>query len=73
VADGAGVPTEEGAGVGPTVGCGVLVWDGLLVGVTRAVGLGVVADGDVGAVVGEAARCALARESVAACGGLNCR
>jgi hypothetical protein len=46
--------------------------DGLLVGVTRAVGLGVVAGGDVGATVGEAPRCTLAWESVACCG-LNCR
>jgi hypothetical protein len=71
VGDGAGVPAEEGEGVGTTVGCGVLVVDGLLVGVTRAVGLGVVARCDVGTAVGEAARCPRARESVAACCGLN--
>jgi hypothetical protein len=74
VGDGAGVPAEEeGDGVGATVGCGVLVLDGLLAGVTRAVGLGVVAGGDVGTAVGEALRCTRAGESVVACCGLNCR
>ena len=73
VGDGAGVPTEEGDGFGATLGCGVLVFDGLLAGVTRAVGLGVVARGDVGTAVGEAACCTRAGESVAACCGLNCR
>jgi len=51
----------------------VLLLDGLLVGVARAVGLAVVAGRDVGAAVGEAARCARAGASVAACCGLNCR
>jgi hypothetical protein len=67
------VPAEEGDGVGTTDGCGELVLDGLLVGVTRAVGLGVVGDGDAGTTVGETACCARAGESVAACCGLNCR
>jgi hypothetical protein len=71
--DGAGVPAEGAEEVGATVGCGVLVLDGLLLGVTRAVGLGVVAGVDVGTAVGEAAGCALAGESVAACCGLNSR
>jgi hypothetical protein len=67
------VPAEEGDGVGTKEGCGVLLLDGLLVGVARAVGLAVVAGRDVGAAVGEAARCARAGESVAACCGLNCK
>ena len=72
MAEGAGVPVGEGEGVGPTVGFGAAVFDGLLVGVTRAVGLGVLAGGEVGATVWEPARCARAGESVACCG-RNCR
>lgn len=57
MADGAGVTTEDGDVAG-TVGCGVPVLGAGLVGVTRAVGLGVVARRDVeGTAVGETARC----------------
>jgi hypothetical protein len=71
--DGEGVPTEDGDGSGVTLGRGVLVFDGLLAGVTRGVGLGVVARCDAGTAAGEAARCTRAGESVAAGCGLNCR
>ena len=47
MADGDGITDEEGDGVGTAVGCGVLVLDGGLVDVIRAVGPGVAADREV--------------------------
>jgi len=65
--DGVGVATEEGDGVGATVGCGVLARGAGLVGVTRGVGLGVgVGRGVVGTAVGEVVGCARVGEPVAA-------
>ena len=47
VADGAGVTTGEADVVGALAGCGVLDLDAGLVGVIRAVGVGVIADCDL--------------------------
>jgi hypothetical protein len=57
VVDGVGVTTEEGDVVGAAVGLGVLVLDAGIVGVIRAVGVGVAADSggegtDLAAAVG---------------------
>jgi hypothetical protein len=74
VTDGAGVTTGDGDVVGTTVGCGVVVLGAGLVGVIRAVGLGVVAGRDVGGTaLGEVEGCVGAGETVAARCGLNSR
>ena len=76
VADGAGagVTAEDGDVVGTTVGCGVVRLGAGLVGVIRAVGLGVVAGRDTGGTgLGEVAGCAGVGETVAADSGLTSR
>jgi hypothetical protein len=74
VAYGAGVTTEEGDVAGTEVGCGVLVLDAGLAGVTRAVGRGVAAGRDVeGTALGGAVGCAGAGEMVAVRSGPYCR